>query len=75
MPNVDGQQALKEIREIEKEMGIKASNKVKVIMTTALKDPKNVMEAFYKGGASSYIVKPIKKQKLLEEVQKLGLIK
>ncbi len=61
------------IREIEKELGIKESGEVKVIMTTALDDPKTVVKAFYKGGASSYIVKPISKQKLLYEMHKLGL--
>lgn len=73
MPNMDGQQALNEIRVLEKEMDIKDSDRVKVIMTTALDDPKNVFKALYKGGAVSYIVKPVSKDKLLEEVRKLGL--
>ena len=74
MPEIDGQEALRRIREIEKDTGIRPSGEVKVIMTTALSDPKNVVAAFYKGGATSYIVKPINKQKLLEEVRNLGLI-
>jgi len=73
MPNIDGHEALIEIRKIEKEMGLDSSREVKVIMTTALDDPKNVVQAFYKGGATSYIVKPIAKKKLLEEIGKLGL--
>ncbi len=74
MPKVDGQQALREIRGIEKEMDIKPADEVKVIMTTVLDDPKNVFRAFNRGGAASYIVKPIRKQTLLEEMRKLGLI-
>lgn len=74
MPNVDGQEALKEIRKIEKDMGIKNHDEVKVIMTTVLDDPKNVFKALNKGGATSYIIKPISKQTLLEELRKLGLI-
>ncbi|MEW5948234.1 MAG: response regulator [Thermodesulfobacteriota bacterium] len=74
MPDIDGQEALRRIREIEKDAGIRPSEEVKVIMTTALSDPKNVVEAFYKGGATSYIVKPVNKQKFLEEVRNLGLI-
>ena len=73
MPGVDGLQALRDIREIEKEMDVKESNAVKVIMTTALDDPKTVVKSYYELGAASYIVKPISKQKLVEEVQKLGL--
>ncbi len=75
MPNVDGQTALKEIREIEGREGIEKSREVKVIMTTALCDPKSITEAFYSGGASSYIVKPINQEQLYEKLRKFGLIK
>lgn len=73
MPEMDGQEALKRIRDMEKEMGIIGSKEVKVIMVSALDDPKNVIEAFHKGGATSYIVKPINKKNLIDEIQKLGL--
>lgn len=73
MPGVDGQQALKEIRRIEKAKGISGPDEVKVLMITALGDPKNVMEAFYRGGATAYIVKPINHKKLIEEIRRLGL--
>ena len=75
MPNVDGLQALAAIRRIEKEMDVKEKDGVKVVMTTALDDPRTVVESYYKLGATSYIVKPIGKQKLLQEVEKLGLIR
>jgi len=74
MPQIDGQRALKEIRKIEREKGVPVSKEVKVIMTTALDDPKNVVESLYKGGATSYVIKPIDKKKLLDEVKKLGLL-
>jgi two-component system chemotaxis response regulator CheY len=72
MPNMDGQEALSEIRNIEQNMGLAAKDEVKVIMTTALDDPKNVVSAL-KRGAASYVVKPINKQKLFDEISKLGL--
>ena len=75
MPNLDGHEALKQIRDIEKESGIRGSAEVKVIMVTALDDPKTVFKAYYKGGATSYIVKPIEKDKLIQEIRKLGLIR
>jgi two-component system chemotaxis response regulator CheY len=59
---------------MENERGIKGVDEVKVIMITALGDPKNAINAFFKGGASSYIVKPIIKQKLIEEMRTLGLL-
>ena len=74
MPGIDGQEALRRIRELEKELEIPPNLEVKVIMTTALDDPRSVVQAFYKGGATSYIVKPISKQKLMNELRQLGLI-
>lgn len=74
MPDMDGHQALQEIRDLEKKMAIAEVDEVKVIMISALDDPKNVMQAYLKGGATSYIVKPIEKEVLVGEIRKLGLI-
>jgi two-component system, chemotaxis family, chemotaxis protein CheY len=74
MPNVSGLDALLKIREMETNVGIIGSSEVKVIMTTALGDPKTVINSYYKSGATSYLVKPIGREKLLAEVRNLGLI-
>jgi two-component system, chemotaxis family, chemotaxis protein CheY len=74
MPEMDGQTALRQIRETEKDQGIPPAQEVKVVMTTALDDPKNVVEAYYKGGATSYVPKPIDKHMLLHLLKNLGLI-
>lgn len=74
MQGMDGQTALRRIRELEHEMGVPASMEAKAIMTTSLDDPKTVMQAFYTGGAASYLVKPVTKQKLMAELRKLKLI-
>ncbi len=74
MPEMDGQTALRAIRAIEKERGIAPASEAKVIMTTALDDPKNVVEACYKGGATSYVPKPIDKHMLLHLLKNLGVI-
>ena len=74
MPKLDGHEALARIRNIEKEGNVPAEEAAKVIMTTALGDPKNVVKALYGEGAGSYLVKPIGKQKLLEELRCMGLI-
>jgi two-component system chemotaxis response regulator CheY len=75
MPNVDGIEALKQIRSIEKERGILPGQQVKVIMTTALDDPKTVISAYYQGGADSYLVKPITKDKIADELRKTNLVR
>lgn len=74
MPEMDGQEALKRIRALEKGRGVRAAEEVKVVMTTALDDPKNVVEAYYKGGATSYVPKPIDKQLFLQLLKNLEII-
>ena len=73
MPVKDGQEALLEIREHERALEIGPKNEVRVVMLSALGDPKNVVDAYYKGGASSYLVKPIDKALLLEVIRNTGL--
>jgi two-component system chemotaxis response regulator CheY len=72
MPNMNGHETLKAIRKIESEHDINGLEGVKVIMTTALRDSRDIMGAF-KEGCEAYIVKPIQKDKLFEEIAKLGL--
>ncbi len=74
MPEMDGQEALRRIREIERERGCPPPEEVRVVMTTALDDPKNVVEAYYKGGATSYVPKPIDKHMLLHLLKSLDVI-
>lgn len=74
MPEVDGQEALKHIRKIERQMGIRGNKEVKVIMLTALEDAHSVVEAFYRGGATSYLVKPIGAEQLMIELKKLNFL-
>lgn len=74
MPEMDGQTALKRIRAIERERSVPSIRESKVIMTTALDDPKNVVEAYYKGGATSYVPKPIDRAMLLHLLKNLNLI-
>jgi two-component system chemotaxis response regulator CheY len=73
MPIMDGNEALIKIREIELSLGIVGSEEVKVIMISALDDAKTVVKAYSKGGATSYIVKPIEKERLISEMRSIGL--
>ncbi|WP_320170093.1 response regulator [Maridesulfovibrio sp.] len=72
MPEMDGQQALREMRSIEKDFDIAEQDEVKVIVTTMLDDRKETHDAFFLGGATSYLVKPIEETKLLKELNNLG---
>lgn len=73
MEDMNGQQALREIRAYEEKRGIVSKTGVKVIMTTSLSDMKNIMLAYH-GLCDGYLVKPIAKTKLLDELKRLKLI-
>ena len=73
MPGMDGHQALKEIRALEDAKGIFSSEGAKILMTTALTDMKNKIDAF-SGLCDGYLTKPIHKDRLLGELRKLNLI-
>ena len=73
MPGLDGQQALRVIREMEVEHGMPINTGAKVIMATALFDLQSVISA-YQGMCDGYLTKPIHKKQLLDELNRLGLI-
>ena len=73
MPKSDGQEALKEIRELEALFGMKEQDGAKIIMISALDDPKTVMDSL-KDGATSFLTKPINRKSLYREMENLGLI-
>lgn len=75
MPEMDGRDALKVIRDKESQINLPPNKEVKIIMTTALDDAHEVIDAFYKGGCTSYLVKPIEKRKLTGLLKDYGLIK
>ncbi len=74
LPEMDGQEALKQIREIERENKIGGLDGVKIIMTTALEDFDNIKRAFLEQ-CEGYLVKPITREKILSQLKELGLIR
>ena len=72
MPGIDGHAVLREIRAQEEEWEIFGRDGVKVIMTTAVSNGKDILEAF-RFQCESYLIKPVARQKLFEEIGNLGL--
>ena len=73
MPEMDGKEALEQIRGMEEARGIGFSHGATIFMTTALDRLKDVIQAFY-GLCDAYLCKPIEKAKLLHELQTFRLI-
>ena len=70
MPKVNGHEALRVMRKLEKERGIHEADQAKVVMTTALTDAKERLKAFDEG-CQSYFSKPLEEAPLLQEIRNL----
>jgi two-component system chemotaxis response regulator CheY len=73
MPEMDGQEALKKIRDCEELTGILSSSGVKIIMVTALDDVKNVTSSF-RSLCDAYVFKPVDTNQLLNHLKSLALV-
>ena len=73
MPKADGMKVLKTIRQIEKQNGIEDSQRVKIIMMTALNDTETI-EASYNLGCDAFVTKPVDAEKLIKDIRKLKLV-
>jgi two-component system, chemotaxis family, chemotaxis protein CheY len=70
MPEMDGHETLRQIRDLEEIMSVSESERARVIMITAARDASSVIAA-RQSKAEAYLVKPIQKDRLLDEVSRL----
>ena len=73
MPNMDGHEAVAQIRRLEQEQGITDAHRAKVIMTTAV-DSASSFQIAETCGANGYLIKPVRKLQLYDELEKLSLV-
>jgi two-component system chemotaxis response regulator CheY len=73
MPVMNGHEALRAMRQAEQAKGIHVGQGARFIMTTALGDAENVMDAF-RHEADAYLVKPVVREKLEAELKRVGLL-
>jgi two-component system chemotaxis response regulator CheY len=71
MPGFDGIVALKKIRQLEAQKGLDPQKKSKIIMTTAVSDKSYVLAAA-QANCDGFLVKPITKDRLFNEIRKHG---
>ena len=74
MPDLDGQSALKEMRQLENKLYVRAESKAKIIMLTAHADQDNVIRAA-QNECDGFLVKPIDKGRLIKTMKDMGLLK
>ena len=73
MPEMDGHEALRQIRALEEARVVLPRKGAKILMTTAVSDIDNVNTALT-SECNGYLTKPIQKVKLLYELRRLKLI-
>ncbi len=70
MPDLDGHETLRAIRELEKSAFSVSQSRAKIIMTSALDDIENIVQSFEEL-SDAYFVKPIPKRDLLDKIDEL----
>lgn len=74
MPEMDGQEALKQLRTLENSTGTAGKTRTTIIMTTSLDSPADMIEALIEGDCNDYIVKPVERDNLRTILIKNGLL-
>jgi len=74
MPEMDGREAIRQIRDMEAARGVSSASGAKIIMTTAVSDLKEVSRCFNEL-CDGYLVKPIDLSKLVSQMRSYGLVR
>ena len=74
MPEMDGREAIRQIRALEEARGIYSTEGAKILMTTAVNDLKEVMRSF-RDLCDAYLVKPIDLAQLLGHMKAYDLVR
>lgn len=73
MPEMDGREAVRQIRALEEEHGILSTCGAKIIMTTAVDEVKEVVRCFHEL-CDSYLTKPVDLAQLLDLMKSFQLV-
>ncbi|MDY0385502.1 MAG: response regulator [Geobacter sp.] len=74
MPGMDGHAAAKAIRGLEQERGIVVEHGVNIVVLSALNTPQDIIQAYVSAQSAAHLVKPVKPERLLKTLCKMGLI-
>lgn len=72
MPEMDGQEALKRMRDLEKGTG--GNDKTTIIMLTSLSSPEDMLTALLEGDCTDYLVKPVEYTSIKAMLVRYGVI-
>lgn len=75
MPRMDGQEALKRMRALERKFKVPVQDETVIIMATSMDSPRDTTEAFQFGGCNDYIIKPVTQLVLTEMLREYNMIR
>ena len=80
MPEMDGQEALRQIRATEQKLAAhhdsaEPPSMSRIFMVTAMDIREEVIEAFFHGGCTDYLVKPITRDRILDKMREHDLVR
>jgi two-component system, chemotaxis family, chemotaxis protein CheY len=73
MPEMSGNEAVRQVREMENARGVFPGRGVRIIMTSGVKEVQQVFQSFDET-CDAYLFKPIDTGKLVRELQAFGLL-
>jgi len=73
MPEKDGYEVLRILRNLEQKLVPATDAKSRIIMVTALAEQENKAKAFYES-CDGYLIKPVERKLLIEMLKKMSLI-
>jgi CheY-like chemotaxis protein len=74
MPDIDGRQVLRYVRDYERKMKVDRKDRVKIVMTSAMGFLHGGMKALH-SECDGYITKPVTKENLFEVLRTVGFLK
>jgi two-component system chemotaxis response regulator CheY len=73
MPEIDGYEVLRAMRNMEQNQEPQTEKRSRIVMVTALEEQENKTRAFHEN-CDGYLIKPIERKLLLEMLNKMSLI-
>ena len=74
MPVMNGQEALKRMRDIEMDAGVIGDDRAIIIMATSLHSTTDMIDAMIEGDCTDYLIKPFDPEDLLGMLIKYGYV-
>lgn len=74
MPVMNGHEAARRIRLLEREKGLTSDKGTNIIMLSSLNTPKDIIESYVAAQSAAHLVKPVTPEKLLKTLKQLELI-